>query len=146
MQTDWTTPLRLCSCVSFSKTRLYRQKPLFDAQFSNNLWRNKCSKGELATKNSYFSKIHDAMCVRTMMLRKTGLHSAWSYSSIMTLVLSYINLIVELCYKRAHDWSLRLSQITKTLLCAWLLFVCLFVLLLYVPSQQLWSWRDGQFT
>ena len=21
-----------------------------------------------------------------------------------------------------------------------------FVLLLYVPSQQLWSWRDGQFT
>ena len=25
-------------------------------------------------------------------------------------------------------------------------FVCLFVLLLYVPSQQLWSWRDGQFT
>ena len=26
------------------------------------------------------------------------------------------------------------------------MFVCLFVLLLYVPSQQLWSWRDGQFT
>ena len=26
------------------------------------------------------------------------------------------------------------------------LFVCLFVLLLYVPSQQLWSLRDGQFT
>ena len=25
------------------------------------------------------------------------------------------------------------------------LFVCLFVLLLYVPSQQLWSWREGQF-
>ena len=24
--------------------------------------------------------------------------------------------------------------------------VSLFVLLLYVPSQQLWSWRDGQFT
>ena len=24
--------------------------------------------------------------------------------------------------------------------------VCLFVLLLYVPSKQLWSWRDGQFT
>ena len=23
---------------------------------------------------------------------------------------------------------------------------CLFVLLLYVPSQQLWSWRDDQFT
>ena len=22
----------------------------------------------------------------------------------------------------------------------------LFVLLLYVPSQQLWSWQDGQFT
>ena len=22
----------------------------------------------------------------------------------------------------------------------------LFVLLLYVPSQKLWSWRDGQFT
>ena len=28
----------------------------------------------------------------------------------------------------------------------WALFVCLFVLLLYVPSQQLWSLRDGQFT
>ena len=27
-----------------------------------------------------------------------------------------------------------------------ILKVCLFVLLLYVPSQQLWSWRDGQFT
>ena len=27
-----------------------------------------------------------------------------------------------------------------------ILFVCLFVLLLYVPSQQLWSLRDGQFT
>ena len=26
-----------------------------------------------------------------------------------------------------------------------MLFVCLF-LLLYVPSQQLWSWRGGQFT
>ena len=26
------------------------------------------------------------------------------------------------------------------------LFVCLFVLLLYVPSQQLWSRRDVQFT
>ena len=24
--------------------------------------------------------------------------------------------------------------------------ICLFVLLLYVPSQQLWSWRDSQFT
>ena len=23
---------------------------------------------------------------------------------------------------------------------------CLFVLLLYIPSQQLWSLRDGQFT
>ena len=27
-----------------------------------------------------------------------------------------------------------------------LLCLFLFVLLLYVPSQQLWSWRDGQFT
>ena len=26
------------------------------------------------------------------------------------------------------------------------MFVCLFVSLLYVPSQQLWSLRDGQFT
>ena len=26
------------------------------------------------------------------------------------------------------------------------LFVCLFVCLLYVPCQQLWSLRDGQFT
>ena len=25
-------------------------------------------------------------------------------------------------------------------------FFCLFVCLLYVPSQQLWSLRDGQFT
>ena len=29
---------------------------------------------------------------------------------------------------------------------SWPLGVCLFVLLLYVPSQQLWSLRDGQFT
>ena len=27
-----------------------------------------------------------------------------------------------------------------------LISVCLFVLFLYIPSQQLWSWRDGQFT
>ena len=27
-----------------------------------------------------------------------------------------------------------------------LVIVCLFVLFLYVPTQQLWSWRDGQFT
>ena len=26
------------------------------------------------------------------------------------------------------------------------LIYCLFVWLLYVQSQQLWSWRDGQFT
>ena len=26
------------------------------------------------------------------------------------------------------------------------MFVCLFVLLLYAPSQQLWPWRDSQFT
>ena len=26
------------------------------------------------------------------------------------------------------------------------MIVCLFVLILYVPSQQLWSLRDGQFT
>ena len=24
--------------------------------------------------------------------------------------------------------------------------VCLFVLLIYVPSQQLWSWQDEEFT
>ena len=30
--------------------------------------------------------------------------------------------------------------------CGGYLFVCLYVLLLYVPSQQLWSWRDGRFT
>ena len=28
----------------------------------------------------------------------------------------------------------------------WFRRICLFVLLLYVPSQQLWSLRDGQFT
>ena len=26
------------------------------------------------------------------------------------------------------------------------IYICLFVLLLYVPSQQLWSLRDGEFT
>ena len=25
-------------------------------------------------------------------------------------------------------------------------YSCLFALLLYIPSQPLWSWRDGQFT
>ena len=28
----------------------------------------------------------------------------------------------------------------------WFCLFCLFVLLLYVPSQQLWSLRDSQFT
>ena len=37
-----------------------------------------------------------------------------------------------------------LCQIVKTQM--FQSFVCLFVLLLYVSSQQLWSWRDGQFT
>ena len=31
---------------------------------------NQVYKGELATKNSYFSKIYDTMYVRTMMLQK----------------------------------------------------------------------------
>ena len=53
-----------------------------------------------------------------------------------------------------------MSECTDNRLCGWLckiqalfnvchlfvcLFVCLFVLLLYVPSQQLWSWGEGQF-
>ena len=32
-----------------------------------------------------------------------------------------------------------------TLVEFWMFFSC-FCLLLYVVSQQLWSWRDGQFT
>ena len=36
------------------------------------------------------------------------------------------------------------SVLVFVLLCISLF--CLFVLLLYVPSQQLWSLRDGQFT
>ena len=36
---------------------------------------------------------------------------------------------------------------TRMVACSSHCFVCLFVcLLLYVPSQQLWSLRDGQFT
>ena len=37
------------------------------------------------------------------------------------------------------------SHLLQNLGIALLLFV-LFILLLYVPSQQLWSWRDVQFT
>ena len=32
------------------------------------------------------------------------------------------------CYDQSHVWH------------------CLFVMFLYIPSQHLWSWRDGQFT
>ena len=38
-----------------------------------------------------------------------------------------------------HGWNFTLSYVCEILL-GWL------VLLLYVPSQQLWSLRDGQFT
>ena len=40
-------------------------------------------------------------------------------------------------------------NLLSSVLCSlgnWFLFCFLFVLLLYVQSQQLWSWRDGQFT
>ena len=39
---------------------------------------------------------------------------------------------------------------SEPLLVAWIFYeclaFCLFVLLLYVPRQPLWSWRNGQFT
>ena len=41
---------------------------------------------------------------------------------------------------------LKLALNTVVLIKVLVMFVCLFVLLLYVPSQQLWSWQDGQFT
>ena len=45
--------------------------------------------------------------------------------------------------------SLKAVQIQNNLTEMFLILhstICLFVLLLYVPIQQLWSWQDGQFT
>ena len=53
---------------------------------------------------------------------------------------------------REDTWQFALG-IYHSVVINWRNFCCLllssaylFVLLLYVPSQQLWSWRDGQFT
>ena len=62
------------------------------------------------------------------------------------------------CDDMGFGWLSCNSQHYCTLLCVFIFstnyeehcdnmgFVCLFVLLLYVPSQQLRSLRDGQFT
>ena len=48
------------------------------------------------------------------------------------------------CYER--DFMMSLSGDKQADVIGAFCFVCLFVVLLYVPSQQLWSLRDGQFT
>ena len=69
-------------------------------------------------------------------------------------------LTVNLLHTKAHNSSLYLylSRLVCFLPCRkpqrlvfsrqgpFTVSVCLFVLLLYVPNQQLWSLRDGQFT
>ena len=47
--------------------------------------------------------------------------------------------------RRQSIFDLRLSIVLTFSIAAYPVFVCLFVLL-YVPCQQLWSLRDGQFT
>ena len=43
--------------------------------------------------------------------------------------------------------SISASIVPADILLGRMLFInCLFVLLLYIPSQQLWSWWDSQFT
>ena len=50
-------------------------------------------------------------------------------------------------------WSVKMNNVStfgkdkrRNMAITLLLNFCLFVLLLYVPSQQLWSLRDGQLT
>ena len=50
---------------------------------------------------------------------------------------------VKTAHERAQFVEVMLSTANKL---SQTRFVFLFVLLLYVPSQQLWSLRDGQFT
>ena len=62
-------------------------------------------------------------------------------------------LICQCPAMKTFDEKLQMSTVNvlkfgiqSTVFITTMFFVCLFVLLLYVPSQQLWSLRDGQFT
>ena len=52
-----------------------------------------------------------------------------------------------LCEKDILAWYLARAYLCKVIALQQddIFVYCLFVLLLYVPSQQLWSWRDCQF-
>ena len=58
--------------------------------------------------------------------------------------LPQIKFILETIFLKQHVCVVE-QYVSKTLSLLEVFF-CLFVLLLYVPSQQLWSWWDGQFT
>ena len=87
---------------------------------------------------------------------------AWNYYYILSYpsFQSYVlgaqkNCLIETVLLSTHNicsgWEIRKSifNCTVTITGGWWnfhIYFCLFVLLLYVPSQQLWSLQDGQFT
>ena len=56
------------------------------------------------------------------------------------LFVSAVSVALEASLEEIDLDSTRLTEVEE------IRNVCLFVLLLYIQSQQLWSWRDGQFT
>ena len=54
--------------------------------------------------------------------------------------------VAFLCESVLNSFSFSIKKIVGEIFKTLRTETCLFVLLLYVPSQQLWSWRDGQFT
>ena len=65
----------------------------------------------------------------------------------MVKTVQNVSLLIQKCLGflfKCSDYNY-IEQIS-VMIAAMILSLCLFVLLLYVPSQQLWSLRVGQFT
>ena len=69
-----------------------------------------------------------------------GLHLDYQQTTKVAASKERVNKYLTISCLTIYVWLWKQSRsiIFSTLL------VCLFVLSLYVPSQQLWSWRDGQ--
>ena len=90
--------------------------------------------------------IYDEYCISRRQYQRFLTILFWDVS-VAHLVASLSGVVLggvaEVVWVRISQEAKYLQHLSAQLI---ILFVCLFVLLLYVPSQQLWSLQDGQFT
>ena len=85
---------------------------------------------------------------KVSMIRKYHNHTLQANPWLIQKHLYFSNLIIVFLYVHIADIIYHFCKTSRLVIKqpARVYFRSLFVLLLYVPSQQLWSWRDGQFT